>query len=113
MNQTSSYSNSASPHTVVNPTSDQMTDHKVEYLSSLTPLRGIAALLVAVFHFEMAAARFVPASQTMFFERCYLMVDLFFIMSGFIMMHVYSSHFKDRIQKHSLKDFFVARFARM
>ncbi|MBB6498806.1 acyltransferase family protein [Pedobacter cryoconitis] len=91
----------------------QITDHQVEYLSSLTALRGIAALLVAVFHFEMAIARFVPAAQTMFFEKCYLMVDLFFIMSGFIMMHVYSSHFKNNIQTNSLKNFLVARFARI
>ena len=90
-----------------------ITAHKVEYLSSLTALRGIAALLVAVFHFEMAVARFVPAEQTMFFEKCYLMVDLFFIMSGFIMMHVYSTHFKNNIQTKSLKNFLVARFARV
>jgi peptidoglycan/LPS O-acetylase OafA/YrhL len=59
-------------------------EHKAEYLSNLTPLRGIAALLVAIFHFEMAIARFIPANLTMFFEKSYLMVDLFFIMSGFI-----------------------------
>lgn len=91
----------------------QITTHKVEYLSSLTALRGIAALLVAVFHFEMAVARFVPAAQSMFFEKCYLMVDLFFIMSGFIMLHVYSSQFKNNIQVKSLKNFLVARFARV
>lgn len=91
----------------------QITAHKVEYLSSLTALRGIAALLVAVFHFEMAVARFVPAAQSMFFEKCYLMVDLFFIMSGFIMLHVYSTQFKDNIQAKSLKNFLVARFARV
>jgi peptidoglycan/LPS O-acetylase OafA/YrhL len=113
MSQTSFYSPPGDLTTAVNPGSVQITDHKVEYLSSLTALRGIAALLVAVFHFEMAAARFVPASQTMFFERCYLMVDLFFIMSGFIMMHVYSNHFKNNIQAKSLKNFFVARFARV
>ncbi|MCX2449672.1 acyltransferase [Pedobacter sp. PLR] len=90
-----------------------VTDHKVEYLPSLTALRGIAALLVAVFHFEMAVARFVPAETTMFFEKSYLMVDLFFIMSGFIMMHVYSNHFKNKIQAGSLKSFLVARFARV
>lgn len=99
--------------TAVNAESVQITAHKVEYLSSLTALRGIAALLVAVFHFEMAAARFVPADQTMFFEKCYLMVDLFFIMSGFIMIHVYSDHFKNKIQANTLKNFLVARFARI
>lgn len=91
----------------------QITTPKVEYLSSLTALRGIAALLVAVFHFEMAVARFVPAAQSMFFEKCYLMVDLFFMMSGFIMLHVYSNQFKDNIQTKSLKKFLVARFARI
>ncbi|MBB6273886.1 peptidoglycan/LPS O-acetylase OafA/YrhL [Pedobacter cryoconitis] len=106
MNQTHLYSPSAS-------VSNNPTAHKVEYLPSLTALRGIAALLVAVFHFEMAAARFVPASQSMFFEKCYLMVDLFFIMSGFIMIHVYSGHFKEKIRAGSLKNFFVARFARI
>ncbi|QNK63478.1 acyltransferase [Pedobacter sp. PAMC26386] len=99
--------------TIANDQSNHVTAHQVEYISSLTALRGIAALLVAVFHFEMAIARFVPAAQSMFFEKCYLMVDLFFIMSGFIMMHVYSTHFKNNIQPKSLKNFLVARFARV
>ena len=87
--------------------------HKAEYLSNLTPLRGIAALLVAVFHFEMAIARFVPAKLTMFFEKCYLMVDLFFIMSGFIILHVYKDNFANQIERNSLKKYIVARFARI
>lgn len=87
--------------------------HKAPYLSNLTPLRGIAALLVAVFHFEMAIARFVPAKQTMFFEKSYLMVDLFFVMSGFIMLHVYGDSFMQSITKSYLRKFIVARFARI
>ena len=75
-------------------------------------MRGIAALLVAVFHFEMAICRFVPAATTMFFEKSYLMVDLFFVMSGFIMLHVYGSSFSQALQKGALRKFFVARFAR-
>jgi peptidoglycan/LPS O-acetylase OafA/YrhL len=113
MSDSSLNAGSASLTTPINDPIIQNADHKVAYLSSLTPLRGIAALLVAVFHFEMAAARFVPAAQTMFFEKCYLMVDLFFIMSGFIMMHVYSRDFKDTIQVKSFKNFLVARFARV
>jgi peptidoglycan/LPS O-acetylase OafA/YrhL len=88
-------------------------DHRVSYLSNLTPLRGIAALLVAVFHFEMAIARFVPASITMFFEKSYLMVDLFFVMSGFIIYHVYRESFGNAIRKMDLRKFMVARFARI
>lgn len=41
------------------------------------------------------------------------MVDLFFIMSGFIMLHVYSDQFQDKIQASTLKNFLVARFARI
>jgi peptidoglycan/LPS O-acetylase OafA/YrhL len=87
--------------------------HQTHYLSNLTPLRGIAALLVAIFHFEMAIARFVPAQQTMFFEKSYLMVDLFFIMSGFIIFHVYRQNFQSTIKKTELRKFIVARFARI
>jgi peptidoglycan/LPS O-acetylase OafA/YrhL len=86
---------------------------RTSYISNLTPLRGIAALLVAVFHFEMAIARFVPAAKTMFFEKCYLMVDLFFVMSGFIILHVYGQDFRQSLSKQRLRNFFVARFARI
>jgi peptidoglycan/LPS O-acetylase OafA/YrhL len=61
----------------------------------------------------MAIARFIPATLTMFFEKCYLMVDLFFIMSGFIILHVYKDDFALRISGKSLKKYFVARFARI
>lgn len=113
MSQATPLSDLTEVTTALNDTSVQNTVHRVDYLPSLTALRGLAALLVAVFHFEMAAARFVPAEQSMFFEKCYLMVDLFFIMSGFIMMHVYGNHFKDKLKGNALKDFFVARFARV
>src|SRR5580693_6475909 len=86
---------------------------KTKYLSNLTSLRGVAALLVAIFHFEMAIARFVPASLTMFFEKSYLMVDLFFVMSGFIMFHVYRSSFEQALSPNAVKNFYVARFARI
>jgi peptidoglycan/LPS O-acetylase OafA/YrhL len=87
--------------------------HRVRYLSNLTPLRGVAALLVAIFHFEMVAARFVPARQTLFFEKCYLMVDLFFVMSGFILLHVYGEDFRHGVSKGGFRKFLVARFARI
>src|ERR1700722_6044334 len=86
---------------------------KTGYLSNLTPLRGLAALLVAIFHFEMAIARFIPATKTMFFEKCYLMVDLFFVMSGFIILHVYGESFRGAVTGSSLRKFVVARFARI
>jgi peptidoglycan/LPS O-acetylase OafA/YrhL len=89
-----------------------MSAAKAGYLSNLTPLRGMAAILVAVFHFEMTIGRFVPAGWTMFFEKSYLMVDLFFVLSGFIMLHVYGARFDRTLKKDSMRHFFVARFAR-
>ena len=59
-------------------------------LPSLTPLRGIAALWVVLYHF---AVSFLPglniAHTTEFIGKGYLAVDLFFMMSGFVMTHVY------------------------
>jgi len=85
---------------------------KSGYLSNLTSLRGLAAILVAVFHFEMTTGRFVAAGTTMFFEKSYLMVDLFFVLSGFIMLHVYGRAFDGMLRRGELRHFFVARFAR-
>ncbi|MGG9963478.1 acyltransferase family protein [Ferruginibacter sp. SUN106] len=82
-------------------------------IPSLTPLRGIAALLVAVFHFQSYLLRFVTKDESMFIDKCYLMVDLFFIMSGFLIMHVYKEQFAEKITLKAFKKFVLARFARI
>lgn len=82
-------------------------------IPNLTPLRGIAALMVAVYHFDAVIANFVNQNYTLVIEKCYLMVDLFFIMSGFIMYHVYNSTFTSTIQKQDFVKFIRARFARI
>ena len=48
----------------------------------------------------------------MFFEKSYLMVDLFFVLSGFIMLHVYGRAFDGVLQRGQVRHFLVARFAR-
>jgi peptidoglycan/LPS O-acetylase OafA/YrhL len=83
------------------------------YISNLTPLRGFAALMVVIFHFEEIIGRFVNASDSMFIRKSYLMVDLFFVMSGFIIFHVYNNDFKKSIDRYSFSKFLVARFARI
>ncbi|HLA58321.1 MAG TPA: acyltransferase family protein, partial [Puia sp.] len=65
-----------------------------KYLSNLTPLRGIAALWVVVFHFSEIVAKFVSTQYSRLLTKGYLMVDLFFILSGFIMIHVYRKKFQ-------------------
>jgi peptidoglycan/LPS O-acetylase OafA/YrhL len=85
----------------------------VTNIACLTPLRGIAALLVAVFHFQVYFIRFITKDQSMFVDKGYLMVDLFFIMSGFLIMHVYKDDFGELISIKSFKKFMLARFARL
>jgi peptidoglycan/LPS O-acetylase OafA/YrhL len=86
---------------------------KKNYLSSLTSLRGIAAFLVIVFHFDIMFAHLVPQDSNIFIRRGYLWVDFFFILSGFIMLHVYGKLFMDGIKTMHLKRFIRARFARI
>ncbi|MDQ2721181.1 MAG: acyltransferase [Bacteroidota bacterium] len=82
-------------------------------ISGLTPLRGIAALLVAVFHFNVLIVNFVQPQNSMFLAKSYMMVDLFFIMSGFIIMHVYKDNFAAEVSFRSFKKYILARFARI
>ncbi|HEX4849529.1 MAG TPA: acyltransferase family protein, partial [Puia sp.] len=69
------------------------------YISNLTPLRGIAALWVFFFHFQGLIATFIHSNTTHLVELGYLMVDLFFIMSGFIILHVYGDKFSKVIAR--------------
>ncbi len=82
-------------------------------LPGLTPLRGIAALGVAIFHFQIYFVRFIDKDKSMFIDKLYLMVDLFFIMSGFLILHVYKDYFAEKITLASFRKFIVARFARV
>jgi peptidoglycan/LPS O-acetylase OafA/YrhL len=84
-----------------------------QYLSNLTPLRGIAAVWVFVFHFNGVMVNFISPDSTQLLAKGYLMVDLFFIMSGFIMCHVYQKSFELGLTAKNFKRFIVARFARI
>jgi peptidoglycan/LPS O-acetylase OafA/YrhL len=84
-----------------------------KYLSNLTPLRGIAALWVVVFHFSEIVAKFVSTDRSLLLSKGYLMVDLFFIMSGFIICHVYQENFQSGFSGYNFRRFIVARFARV
>jgi peptidoglycan/LPS O-acetylase OafA/YrhL len=82
-------------------------------IQSLDGLRGIAAIAVMEFHF---AIFFLP--QARLFDilpglhRAYLAVDLFFLISGFVMAHVYGQQLALDLRGHWLK-FGIARFARL
>jgi peptidoglycan/LPS O-acetylase OafA/YrhL len=82
-------------------------------ITGLTSLRGIAALLVVLFHFNMFIANLVPISAQHIVSKLYLMVDLFFVLSGFVLFHAYG---RDPLAQKSwfgFKRFCIARFARI
>ena len=76
-------------------------------LPLLTEMRGVAALLV----FHMHLAFYLPAFHI--FQWAYLSVDFFFILSGFVLTHVYHAWFYPQFRPHSLRNFFWARFGRV
>ncbi|MEL6675573.1 MAG: acyltransferase [Bacteroidota bacterium] len=84
----------------------------VSFIPSLTPLRGIAAMLVALFHFSIFLAP-LASPGNFIISKWYLMVDLFFVLSGFIMYHVYGSWFQESIARQSFGKYMRARFARL
>ena len=67
------------------------------YLTTLTPLRGIAALLVVIFHSNLMLMTFIPWDKPHFIKASWLWVDFFFVLSGFIISYVYGSNFKNSI----------------
>ena len=88
--------------------------NRVSYLSNLTPLRGIAALLTVIFHIDIFLGwEMIPPSGSPLLSHMYLMVDFFFILSGFIMCHVYGNRFLKDVRQKEFKKFTIARFSRV
>lgn len=87
------------------------------YLANLTPLRGIAALLTVIFHVDIVLSLFqgklLDQNDSHLISRMYLMVDFFFVLSGFIMCHVYAKYFDTSVSGQNFKKFAIARFARV
>jgi peptidoglycan/LPS O-acetylase OafA/YrhL len=88
-----------------------------KYLSNLTPLRGIAALLTVLFHIDIILSTFgghlVDPGVSSILNRLYLMVDFFFVLSGFILCYVYSKNFEGPVKRRAFKKFTIARLARV
>jgi peptidoglycan/LPS O-acetylase OafA/YrhL len=84
-------------------------------LPSLTPLRGIAALWVVFYHY-CGTAQYLPnldiTPHSYLISKGYLAVDMFFMLSGLVMTHVYHRAFSESIGQH-YRSFLVARIARL
>ncbi len=77
--------------------------------AALTTMRGIGAICVVQLHSWYWTQPAWPKSWL--FEDFVMWPDYFFLLSGFILMHVYSKNLFER--KDSLYNFFVARIARI
>ena len=83
-----------------------------EGVPALTGVRGVAAILVAVYHyFSPLMPQGTVAHRV--FGRGYLYVDVFFVLSGYVMALNYGSMFRSRVGWEALRRFFWKRFARV
>ncbi len=80
-------------------------------IKALTGLRGIAALYVVVFHANGLAA--FPTLVRPFVSHGYIAVDLFFILSGFVMAMTYGGLFENGFSLKNFKSFLLLRLARI
>ncbi|NNG04056.1 MAG: acyltransferase [Inquilinus sp.] len=84
------------------------------YLPALTPLRGIAALLIVLLHFSGSVLPNLGLhAYTMLISNGYLAVDLFFLMSGVVIAHVYGQELGRGLSYATSAAFLRARFARL
>ena len=86
----------------------------MRYIRSHTALRGIAALLVCVYHYVMfvcGADWMAGASRLL--ANGYAAVDLFFVLSGYILTARYGHVFAAGIERGAWRDFINRRFARL
>jgi peptidoglycan/LPS O-acetylase OafA/YrhL len=79
-------------------------------LQTLTSLRFFLALGVVLFHLHLGW-RYDDMAVTWLFERGRLGVDVFFILSGFVLMHVYADEFE--AGRFGFRAFLTARVARV
>lgn len=91
---------------------------KNSYINSLTPLRGIAALWVVLFHLDVCIfyrdfGSLLPREATGLLSKGYLWVDFFFLLSGFVLAHVYGDELSTGSKSSSIPRYLWARFARL
>jgi len=63
-------------------------------LPALTGIRGIAAWIVVLYHIRMGAAWALPPDALSILSKGYLAVDLFFMLSGFVLWLNYSGRLR-------------------
>lgn len=85
-------------------------------IPSLTGIRGVAALWVVLFHIGdgVPGYKIIPGlNSSSFIYNGFRGVDLFFLLSGFIMMHAHAADFATDIRRNALKRFAMLRLFRI
>ncbi len=83
-------------------------------LKPLTSARGIAAVVVVLYHYTGGfMPAITPSRDTGLIGGAYLWVDFFFILSGFIMCHAYAARFRGGLRVHAVREFMASRVARI
>lgn len=110
-----------SQNIVEQPVARDLTSDRQKKIPAITGIRGVAACWVVLFHaFTMETnlpnahlpAPIIALSKTWFISRGYLGVDLFFILSGFVLFLIYRKRL--RTAKYSeLKKFVIGRIFRI
>jgi len=85
---------------------------KTGHIQLLTCLRGLAAWWVVAFHLRVLLAGVVPQALFDLLSHGYLAVDLFFVLSGFVIYINYQASLQT-LTRRSLLRFFAARLARI
>lgn len=88
------------------------------YLTSLTTMRGVAALWVVFFHMDVILfyrdfGHFLPLGDSGLVAKGYLWVDFFFLLSGFIITHIYGAQFSRPLRRGTIMSFIWGRFCRI
>jgi peptidoglycan/LPS O-acetylase OafA/YrhL len=84
----------------------------VNEIKALTSLRGIAAMMVVMQHFSATAERQASEPIPSLVPHGYMAVDLFFVLSGFIMAYTYHTDFALRGDL-AMPSFLLKRAARI
>ncbi len=82
-------------------------------LPGLTALRGIAAVAVLLHHSSFLAYNYAGGAPPWLWRRGSLAVDLFFLLSGFVLTHVYGRRFGEHCSWRAIGRFLWARFCRI
>jgi peptidoglycan/LPS O-acetylase OafA/YrhL len=89
-----------------------MREARMKEIKALTSLRGIAAMLVVMQHFSTTAERHATGPIPSLVPHGYMAVDLFFVLSGFIMAYTYRADFALR-GNLAMPSFLLKRAARI